>query len=246
MGKFDTFRLVITCEHGGNKVPRTYRSLFKNFKKLLKTHRGADMGALNLAQTMSRSLQAPLFFSETTRLLIDLNRSVGHRDSFSEVSRLLSVNELAVIVENYWRPYRTEVESKIQTWAKTSRPVLHIASHSFTPTLHGKTRQADVAFLYDPRRPGEKKMAESWSHELKKLRPDLRVRRNYPYQGKSDGLMKTLRGNITAKKYIGIELEVNQKFLFKGKFTRSLQNSLISSLTAVIHAPSNHLRRAKK
>ena len=42
-------RIVLTCEHGGNDIPETYKKLFPN-DDLLKTHRGYDIGALDLFQ----------------------------------------------------------------------------------------------------------------------------------------------------------------------------------------------------
>ena len=40
--------------------------------------------------------------------------------------------------------------------------------------------------------------------------PELRVRRNYPYAGKGDGLTSYLRRRFAQSDYVGIELEINQ------------------------------------
>jgi len=40
--------------------------------------------------------------------------------------------------------------------------VIHVAVHSFTPTLRGVRRNADVGLLYDPARPGELALARRW------------------------------------------------------------------------------------
>ena len=94
--------------------------------------------------------------------------------------------------------------------------MIHVASHSFTPMLDGVPRQADVAWLYDPRRPGEAAFARAWMLALAKLAPDLRLRRNYPYQGRADGLTASLRKHHPDAAYVGIELEVNQRFVDQG------------------------------
>jgi hypothetical protein len=39
----------------------------------------------------------------------------------------------------------------------------------------------------------------------------LRVRRNYPYAGKADGLTAYLRRLFPGAAYLGVELEVNQQ-----------------------------------
>ena len=79
--------LLITCEHGGNRVPPRYRPLFRGHQDLLSTHRGFDPGALAMARQLAKALRAPLFVSTTSRLLIDLNRSQGHPKLYSEATR---------------------------------------------------------------------------------------------------------------------------------------------------------------
>lgn len=188
------------------------------------------MGALDLAKSFAKRLRAPLVYSTTSRLLVDLNRSVGHKSLHFEPIQALPVSTREKIIEKFWRPYRSRIESIVGRWAQNRNKIFHISSHSFTPKLNGHIRQADVAFLYDPARMGEVRLAKAWSSELKRLRPDLRIRRNYPYQGKSDGVMKSFRQKWNASTYIGIELEVNQAMLIsKNKFSGKLGEDLISS-----------------
>ena len=78
--------------------------------------------------------------------------------------------------------------------------------------LRGETRNADVGILYDPRRPAEKRFAMAWARAIRAAARELRVRRNYPYLGVGDGLTTTLRRRFPAWRYLGIELEVNQRF----------------------------------
>jgi hypothetical protein len=49
-----------------------------------------------------------------------------------------------------------------------------------------------------------------WLHALHWEAPHLRVKKNYPYRGWTDGLTTTLREQFPAKRYVGLELEVNQ------------------------------------
>jgi predicted N-formylglutamate amidohydrolase len=207
---------IITCEHGGNAVPPAYAPLFLGHEALLQTHRGWDLGALELARQMAKAIDAPLFFSTTTRLLIDLNRSIGHRQLHSEATRGLPIATRREIALQYYRPHRDTVEIDVARRIAAGQRVVHIASHSFTPELHGVVRQADVGFLYDPRRAGERPFASAWLAALKRLRPDLKLRRNYPYEGKGDGLTALLRRRHAPNEYVGMELEVNQRFFVAG------------------------------
>jgi hypothetical protein len=68
-------------------------------------------------------------------------------------------------------------------------------------------------------------------------RPEMRVRRNYPYLGKTDGLTTYLRRQFPAEQYLGIELEVNQRCLEPAVRCRRLQDDLIASLAASINRP---------
>ena len=207
---------VITCEHGGHAVPPAYAHLFADYGELLLTHRGWDIGALELAGQMAQALDAPLFASTTSRLLIDLNRSIGHRQLHSEATRSLALAARRGIVAAHYRPHREAVESRIAGLIAAGKRVVHVASHSFTPELNGVIRQADVACLYDPGRAGEGVLAGQWLAALRQRRPDLKLRRNYPYQGKGDGLTSLLRKHHAPEQYVGIELEVNQRFVIEG------------------------------
>jgi predicted N-formylglutamate amidohydrolase len=208
--------LIITCEHGGNEVPPAYAHLFKTHQALLPTHRGWDEGALLLAREMADALKAPLFFSTTTRLLIDLNRSIGNPSLHSEATRHLPLAERRKIAAQYYRPHRDAVESEVARRIEAGERVVHIASHSFTPELHGEVRQADVACLYNPQRAGEGPLAVKWLAALRQREPALKLRRNYPYEGKGDGLTSLLRKRYTPDQYVGMELEVNQRFVLAG------------------------------
>ena len=230
--------LVISCEHGGHEVPPAYAALFEGHEALLPTHRGWDPGALELARQMALALGAPLFAAITTRLLIDLNRSIGHRQLHSEATRGLALAARRNIAALYYRPHRDAVESEVARLIAGGRRVLHIASHSFTPELNGVVRQADVAWLYDPRRAGEGALASRWLGALRRRRPELKLRRNYPYEGKGDGLTSLLRKRHAPGQYVGVELEVNQRFcLAGGDAWAALRSDITGALADVLALP---------
>ena len=227
--------VVVTCEHGGNNVPRTYRSLFADHAKLLATHRGYDPGALELAKRFAKQLAAPLHFGTTTRLLVELNRTIGNKTHFSAITRELSDDVKRQIIAEHYEPYRSAVEQTIAQAVRQAGFVLHLSVHSFTPVFDGDVRRADVGLLYDPTKASEKKITGQWIDELKVLMPDLVVRRNYPYLGRGDGFTTYLRKKYAPSRYAGIELEVNQRYpLAGGKEWRELQRTLTDSLQTVV------------
>jgi predicted N-formylglutamate amidohydrolase len=224
---------LITCEHGRNRIPAPYRRLFRGQRALLDSHRGYDPGALVLAEDLAEAFRAPLVTATVSRLLIDLNRSIGHPQLYSAATRAAPVKLRAKIVKQYYRPYRTRVEHLVRQSVSRARRVIHISSHSFTLELDGEVRRADVGLLYHPSRHGETELCARWKASLAAFAPGLRVRRNYPYAGKGDGLTSYLRQRFPQDAYVGVELEVNQNIVLSAsRRWTTLRRVLIDSLRA--------------
>ncbi len=204
-----TRTLIITCEHGGNAIPRPYRDLFKGRRNLLDSHSGYDLGALAMARRMAKRFGAPLFAATRSRLLVDLNRSIGHPNLFSTITRTLAATEKEDILRKYYTPHRDPIQKSVSESICSGRAVLHIAVHSFTPVLMGRSRNMDVGLLYDPARHGERGFCRTWKREIQARSPECSVRCNAPYKGVSDGLATFFR-NLFTRDYMGIELELNQ------------------------------------
>ena len=227
--------IVITCEHGGNRIPVLYRDWFRGQRQQLESHRGYDPGALVMARELATAFAAPLVVSTVSRLLVDLNRSVGHPRLHIEAIRKAPAEVRQQILKHYYRPYREQAERVVRRAVADEGFVIHVSSHSFTPELDGKVRNADIGLLYDPARQREQVLCESWQASLKTCAPDLTVRRNYPYAGKGDGLTLWFRRHLPPDAYVGIELEVNQKHVFTaGRPWTALRKVIIESLRRVL------------
>jgi predicted N-formylglutamate amidohydrolase len=202
---------LITCEHGGNRVPSRYLDFFRGREELLRTHRAYDVGALRLAREFAEVLSAPLLVSTISRLLIDLNRSPSHPKLYSEATRVAPADIREEIFQRYYLPYRMKAETEIAQAVATGARVIHVSCHSFTPQLEGKVRNADLGLLYDPARGAEAGLCRRWQAALKIYMAALKTRLNYPYAGTSDGFTVYLRRRFPPESYLGIELEINQK-----------------------------------
>ncbi len=186
-----------------------------------------------MAKSLAAAFNAPLVTSTISRLVVDLNRSIGHPRLFSAATRSLPAKLRKTIVELHYRPYRDQVELLVGQSVARGQRVIHISSHSFTPELDGKVRTADVGLLYHPARSGEIGLCARWKASLAALAPELRVRRNYPYAGKGDGVTSHLRRRYPPGAYVGIELEINQGIVFAaGRRWKALRGVLIDSLRA--------------
>lgn len=223
-------RFVVSCEHGGNRIPPAYADAFAGCAPMLASHQGYDAGALQMARDLAAALDAPLFAATVSRLLIDANRSRGRRGLYSAVSRRLPAAQRRAIFADYYVPYRRQVEDCIAGLVAAGHRVIHFSSHSFTPELDGDVRCADVGLLYDPSRAGEIALCRAWQQALGAA-ADLRVRRNYPYAGVSDGFTAALRRRFGGDRYLGIEIEINQKHVrADARHWRSLRRFLIEAL----------------
>lgn len=228
--------VLISCEHGGNRIPKRYRPLFSGAEGILASHRGFDIGAATLARRISTVLDAPLFLHEYSRLLADANRRPGSPTVFSEFTKGLNPIEKQRIVKKFHAPYRIDVEDRVRKEISGGAAVLHLSIHSFTPVLKGKFRTADIGFLYDPKRICERAITNHLMDAFGTESPDLKCRRNYPYRGVSDSLTTMLRQKFKEDRYAGIEIEVNQRFAlgkpgdwrsFQACFLRTFSGALI-------------------
>lgn len=211
---------LLTCEHAGNKIPAAYSHLFEGKEDALFTHKAIDFGALHLARTLAAALKWPLITTSVSRLLVEANRSLDNPELFSEFSHPLPAPEKETLLDTCYFPHRNEVERQVGLALAAGREVVHLAIHTFTPVLEGEVRPADIGILFDPGRPGEKKLAARLKKALQKENPAWHVLYNSPYPGTDDGLPTHLRKLFGPENYAGFELEVNQKFFLSSEPAR--------------------------
>lgn len=218
--------ILLSVPHATNHVPARFRSVFasQQARAALDSHRGIDFGAAALAKQLQKRLAAPLTLAKMTRLLVDLNRSARHRKLLSEWSRLLP----PALVLELRAHHAAYVENEIARVRQARGPVTHVAIHSFTPRLGADIRKFDVGLLYDPSRPRERALA--WRLRTALREAGLTVRLNAPYRGSADGLPTTLRHLFPDRRYAGLELEVNQAILLRGR-DRHKQSSIVQVLS---------------
>ncbi|MCA8959669.1 MAG: N-formylglutamate amidohydrolase [Planctomycetes bacterium] len=202
---------VVSCEHAGHRVPPAYRPLFRGARATLESHRGWDPGAREVAVELARRLGVVPILHDVTRLLIEVNRSIGHVALFSEFTRDLDVDVRDRLREAFYEPHRREVAAAIERGIARAGQVVHLGVHSFTPEWNGQPRNAELGLLYDPKRTRERRWCEQWQRRVRDREPSLCVRRNYPYRGAADGLTTALRRTYAPARYLGLEIEINQR-----------------------------------
>lgn len=221
-------KILITCEHGGNVIPPAYHAFFQHQQQALNSHRGYDPGTLDLFEEVKFLADFSLK-SEVSRLLVELNRSLHHRQLFSEVSKEFSAEKKEEILQQYYFPYRNSVEKQIETWVRFHEKVIHLSLHSFTRIFKGIERNTDLGILYDSSKSNEKNFSKNFKLQLQQELPGFKIRFNYPYLGKADGFTTYLRKKFPTN-YIGIELEINQKYAVENQFSPAIKQAIIRVL----------------
>lgn len=238
-------RILVTCEHAGNYVPSALLHLFAKARRVVNSHRGYDIGAFDLARRMARRLRVPILTTRTSRLVVEVNRSIGHRHLFSEFTKTLPREERTALLARYYHPHRNRVEERIASWVANRCRVLHISVHSFTPVKDGQRRRADVGLLYDPGRRRERLFAAAWKSALLTADARLCIRRNYPYRGELDGLTTWLRQRFGSTKYLGMELELNNRQLRTADRRRNMAALVTRGTAAAIEALKGESRHTR-
>lgn len=208
--------IVLTCEHGGNRIPANCRQLFADAAEVLSSHRGWDPGAWPLAQSFSKRLAVPLTGSKISRLVVELNRSLHHPKLFSEYTQSLPAAERKMLVAKHWQPHRDSVQNLIGELIRQHGTVVHLSVHTFTEFFGVEVRKTEIGLLYDSRRTSERRFCASWADRLRDSGSSWKIRKNHPYNGSADGFTTALRKQFSPAEYIGIELEVCQKFFLRG------------------------------
>lgn len=198
---------------------------------------------------LNRSRRHPRLFSEVTRPLPSKARREIVKRYYTPYREAVEAAVRAALVggRGATREVQTSGRGALRKMPASDRggarkapaggrdAVLHLSVHSFTPVFDGVPRTADVGLLYDPRREGERRLCLAWQASLSTAAPELRVRRNYPYRGVADGLVTHLRRTLRSERYIGVELEVNQRFPLEARREwKRLQAVLIESLADLL------------
>ena len=203
--------LLLTCEHAGNQIPDIYLPYFEQAELELDSHRGWDPGALFIANHLSKELSAELYQYPYSRLLIEPNRSLSHADVFSECSLTMPEETQQLLITEFYHPYRDSVYSRMTQLLEDYHQVVHLSVHTFTSIWKGVPREVEIGLLFDNHRSTELDFCKIWKEKLEVM-TDKSIRYNEPYAGADDGFTTFLRNQFGEEQYLGLELEVSQKF----------------------------------
>jgi predicted N-formylglutamate amidohydrolase len=184
---------LILCDHASNRIPEAYQS-FGFAEEALRTHIAWDPGALAVARLVSAKLDAPLFWPDASRLIIDCNRAADAPSLIVTESegrpvaanRGLSEEERSRRLANIHAPFHDAIDACLTRRMSSGRPTALIAIHSFTPVYFGKARPWQIGILFDEDRRLADLLISGFGAD-----PALTVGVNQPYSP-VDGVYYTL------------------------------------------------------
>jgi predicted N-formylglutamate amidohydrolase len=222
-------QVLVSCEHASNRLPPG----FELDPDLLALHIAWDPGALPIAEHLAERFDAPLWTGDYSRLVADLNRTLGNRVLMRQVSdghRIpfnygLDSAAQRDRVERFYLPYRQGVEAGVREIIEREGRCVHICVHTFTPALGGRVRGNDIGLLHDPAWGIERAVSGDLRRHLE-AETEYVVWFNRPYSGTADGILPALRRQHTPERFVGIELEINQKHAPDGAALRRIAEAI--------------------
>ncbi len=150
-----TSPFLLLCEHASNRIPRMLGDLGLSHSDLQR-HIAWDIGVSALSQHLSVALDAPLFMTNYSRLVIDCNRPLHVPSAIPEISEATHIPgnigigeaERFQRIDTLFRPFADAVERRLDLRQARHLPTMVVGIHSFTPVYHGKTRPWHAGVLY--------------------------------------------------------------------------------------------------
>ena len=175
---------VLLCEHASNYIPARYADLGLHGPDL-RRHIAWDIGAADVSRLLSRRLDAPLFLSGYSRLLIDCNRplltptSIPTRSEDTEIpgNHGLTADERQRRADAYFTPFHKRITAALDRRARAGARTIVVGMHSFTPVFRGVARPWHAGVLYAAAVPFGRALVGRLAAD-----PGLNVGDNQPYQ----------------------------------------------------------------
>lgn len=148
-------RCILTCEHAGRLVPRQLNMLGLEDEDFTR-HYATDPGVRRVTETLSQLIDAPAILGNYSRLVVDLNRSIGAPTAFAPTGEgkpvpgnvNISDEDKACRTREIYDPYHTALDAMINHALGQGFVPPIISIHSFTPRFFNFQRPWQVGFLW--------------------------------------------------------------------------------------------------
>ncbi len=146
---------LLVCDHAGRRVPSGLGDLGVGVADWNR-HIAWDIGIAGVCGQMAPLLDAVCISQVFSRLVIDCNRTPGHRTSIAPVSDGtpipgncgLAETAKAARVNEIFVPYHEAIAAELDRRAAVGQPAIMVAMHSFTPVFGGVRRPWHAGVLH--------------------------------------------------------------------------------------------------
>jgi predicted N-formylglutamate amidohydrolase len=202
---------VIVVDHAAARIPRRLGSLGLLEVELTR-HIAWDIGALEVARRMARTLDAILLAQNYSRLVIDCNRDPQVASSIpvmSESSEVpgnlnLSTADAALRRREIFDPYHERIRQVLDQRLAAGRKTVLIAQHTMTDLYKTSRREMHAAVLYNR----DRRFAGLVLDQLRQEK-ELIVADNEPYYV-SDATDYTIPHHGERRSLPHVEIEIRQ------------------------------------
>ncbi|MES2476751.1 MAG: hypothetical protein V4640_13285 [Verrucomicrobiota bacterium] len=211
---------LISCENATCAVPEPFRDTFRGSEEVVMSTRGWEPGSLALAQGFAMKFRTPLVHGDVTRLLIDLGQEGDAR--WSEFSSKLPEATRVKVMDRHERPFRSNLEQRIDEDLRRNDQVLHVTIHTDPLTDGLVMLETPVGAV------AAEKFAAAWRNRIAAEGVDVR----HVCGSGSTPLGEMLSGKFPADRYARVRLSVSQSFFLEGRPLRweSLKKLLVTTL----------------
>lgn len=225
--------VLLVCEHASAALPKALGDLGLS-PDALTSHVAWDPGALAVARTMAKALDAALVAARFSRLAYDCNRSPERADAIAARSERVDVPGNAGLSEaerekraaDILRPFHDTLASMIETKA----PRALVSIHTFTPVYDGKRREVELGILHD----ADSRLADALLDRAEEI-AGLRPARNLPY-GPADGVTYTLCTHALPRGLANAMLEIRSDLVAAPASQERVARELAALLRAGLDA----------
>ena len=222
--------VCLVCEHASAAIPSSLGALGLADADRY-SHAVWDIGAEDLARTLSQRLDAPLVLARVSRLVYDCNRPPERADAMPSKTETIEVpgnrdltpGERTMRTREVYDAFHATLSATLDAFP---RPPAFVTIHSFTPSWFGQPRDTELGLLHDD----DPTLARAMmSHTDGTLRTEL----NRPYSA-ADGVTHTLARHATARGLRNVMIEVRNDLLGDAGQISKVADMLENMLSAAL------------
>ncbi|PCI41110.1 MAG: N-formylglutamate amidohydrolase [Rhodospirillaceae bacterium] len=228
--------VVLVCEHASNLILDEYKNLGLD-DAALQSHIAWDIGAFNVAKTLSKLLDAPLIAPSVSRLIYDCNRPADAKSAIPTKSEVYDIpgnvdlddGERKDREDKFYKPYRKALVDILDRAKNEGDAPVLITIHSFTPVFEGQKRLLDLGILHNV----DTRMADLLLDVLEKD-GNLTARRNDPY-GPAHGVTYTLSEHAEPRGLLNVMIEIRNDLILDEAAQQNMGKQLATYIKAALN-----------